>query len=137
MRTAMASRKILHVLVVDNDEPVCTALAEGLGSLGYNADCKTTSLTALKAFSEDPERFDLAIIEPVMPGITGLELAARFRRVRPDFPVIFYAGYADESLAHRIEAGGFGQVAFKPLTSKEMLEKIGNVLHLKTTTQLS
>jgi DNA-binding response OmpR family regulator len=127
----MASEKVFHVLVVDNDEPVCEALTEGLEAMGYQAECETDSLTALRAFSENPGRFDLAIIEPVLPGLMGLDLAVRFRHIRPGFPVLFYAGYADESLSHRIEADGFGRVIFKPLTSRELARKIRDALQKK------
>ena len=111
-------------------KPRARQLSGILEFLGCRADCKTESLTALKIFSEDPERFDFAIIEPVMPEITGLDLAVRFRRIRPGFPVLFYTGYADEALARRMEAEGFGRVVFKPLTSEELVKRIGDALHL-------
>jgi CheY-like chemotaxis protein len=130
----MISGRTLHVLVVDNDESVCTATTAVLESLGYEAECETESLMALRAFSEDPEKFDFAIIEPVMPGITGLDLAVRFRRIRPGFPVLFYAGYVEESLSSRSEADGFGRVVLKPLTSKELVERIEDALHLRIST---
>jgi len=89
-------------VVVDNDEPVCAATAEMLESLGYRADCETDSLSALKVFSENPDQFDLAVIEPVLPDLTGLDLAIGLKAIRPAFPILFYAGYADESLSRRI-----------------------------------
>ena len=109
-----------RVLVVDNDEPVCTATAEMLESLGYQADCETDSRRALKVFAEDPDKFAIAIIEPVLPDIMGLDLAIRLRHIRPDLPVLFYAGYADASLSSRIEADGHGQVALKPFRLSEL-----------------
>jgi len=109
-----------RVLVVDNDEPVCTATTEMLESLGYQADCETDSRSALKVFAENPDKFALAIIEPVLPDIMGLDLAIRFRHIRPDLPVLFYAGYADESLSRRIGAGGLGEVALKPFRLSEL-----------------
>lgn len=39
-----------------------------LEQLGYSAQAEAESLAGLRAFSEDPERFDLAIIEPAMQG---------------------------------------------------------------------
>jgi DNA-binding NarL/FixJ family response regulator len=50
-----------------------------------------------------------------MPQLSGLELAARFRRIRSGFPVLFYTGRANRSWARKIEAAGFGWVVFKPL----------------------
>ena len=109
-----------RVLVVDNDEAVCSATAEMLESLGYQADCETDSRSALKVFAENPDKFALAIIEPVLPDIMGLNLAIRLKAIRPDLRVLFYAGYADESLSSRIEADGHGQVALKPFRLSEL-----------------
>ena len=106
----MVSPQTLHVLVVDNDEPACAATSEVLESLGFRAVCETKSLKALGVFSDDPDKFDLAVIEPAMPDITGVELAVRLRRIRPGFPVVFYAGYFDERSPEGIEAAGLGRL---------------------------
>ena len=111
-------------MVVDNDEPVCTATVEMLEHLGYEADCETDGLSALKVFPDSPDRFDLAIIEPILPGVAGLDLAIRLRRIRPDLPVLFYAGYVDEALSLRIEADHLGHVAFKPFRLNELAAAI-------------
>jgi DNA-binding response OmpR family regulator len=115
---------------VDNDEPVCTATAEMLESLGYQADCETDSRSALKVFGEDPERFALAIIEPVLPDIMGLDLAIRLRHIRPGFPIMFYAGYANESLARRIGEDGLAEVALKPFRLSELAAAVKERLSL-------
>ena len=120
----------LRVLVVDNDEALCTATAEMLESLGYQADCETDSRSALKVFGEDPERFALAIIEPVLPDIMGLDLAIRLRHIRPGFPIMFYAGYANESLARRIGEDGLAEVALKPFRLSELAAAVKERLSL-------
>ena len=107
-------------MVVDNDELACAATTGALESLGFVADGETVSLKALKVFSEDPDKFDLAVIEPIMPELMGVELAVRFRRIRPGFPVVFYAGYVDEHSPEAVEAAGLGRFIPKPLTSKEL-----------------
>ena len=116
----MASEVPLRVLVVDNDEPACAATAGLLEYLGHQADCETDSLSALKVFSHNPDQFDLAIIEPVLPDLMGLDLAIRLRHIRPGFQVLFYAGYVDESLSHRIEADRFSRLSFKPFRLNEL-----------------
>jgi CheY-like chemotaxis protein len=127
----MVSRRTLYVLVVDNDELVCAATTGVLEFLGCRADAVTGSLRALRAFSDQPDKFDLAVIEPVMPEITGLELAVRFRRIRPGFPVIFYAACVDEPLARGIEADGFGPAILKSLIPEELAKEIERKLHLR------
>jgi len=96
----------------------------GAEYLGHHTDCETDSLNALKVFSENLDQFDLAIIEPMLPDLAGLDLANRFRHIRPDFPVMFYAGYVDQSLSRRIEAGHFGRVSSEPFILRELTAAI-------------
>ena len=139
----MASRRKLHVLVVDNGEDITKLTVEMLERLGYSAQGETQSLAALKTFSEDPNKFDLAIVEPVMPELpvrsmrksspaapelTGLELAVRFRRIKPGFPVLLYAGAIEPPLEEEIRAAGFGAAIPKPLGLKGLEEAVGQGL---------
>lgn len=113
-----------------------------LEQLGYSAQAEAESLAGLRAFSDEPERFDLAIIEPAMPGqfprsarkdsppspeLTGLELAVRFRRIKHGVPVLFCAKDMKPEMAEEIKAAGFPEPILKPLTSRELDEMIRKV----------
>ena len=120
----------LRVLVVEDSGDVFNATTAMLERLGHSVKGETQSLEALRAFSEEPERFDLAILDNVMDGLTGLELATRFRRMRPGFPVVLYTGYLDRPSAEEIAAAGVGRRAiFKPLTSVELEKVIKDALN--------
>ncbi|MDD3845463.1 MAG: response regulator [Syntrophorhabdaceae bacterium] len=141
----MATGRKFHVLVVDNGEDTVATTTSMLEQLGYSAQAETASLAGLKAFSQDPDKFDLAIVEPAMPGqtrpglaalgsmrrgspvtpeLTGLELAVRFRRIRQGFPVLLYTGCIEPPLAEEIKAAGFAEVIPKPLGLKELDEAV-------------
>jgi CheY-like chemotaxis protein len=121
---------------------VVKTTAAMLEQMGYSAQAEAESLAGLRAFSEDPERFDLAIIEPAMqerfphiarknspdsPELTGLELAVRFRRIKRGFPVLFCANTMEPALAEEIKAAGFPEPVLKPLASRELDEMIRKV----------
>jgi len=116
----MASGHRLRVLVVEDGGDVFNATTTMLERLGCSVKGETQSLEALRAFSEEPDRFDLAILDNVMDGLTGLELAKRFRRIRPGFPVMLYTGNVGMPSPEEIEAAGIGRVVFKPLTAEEL-----------------
>jgi CheY-like chemotaxis protein len=139
--TSTSARKI-SILVVDNGEDVAKTTAAMLEQLGYRAQAEVESLAGLRAFSDEPERFDLAIIEPAMPELfprsarknsplspelTGLELAVRFRRIKQGLPVLFCAKSMGPALAEEIKAAGFPEPVLKPLTSRELDEMIQRV----------
>ena len=116
----MASRQGSHILLVEPDDDVMNVTTRMLERLGYTVHGETKSLTALRTFSENADKFDLAIIEPLMPELMGLELAVRFGRIRPGFPVLFYTGYLDPPLEQAIGDSGVGWAILKPLGSREL-----------------
>jgi len=124
----MISRPRLRILLVDDEEDVVSATGSVLESLGHSVRAETQSLNALRRFSEEPDRFDLAILDYVMPDLTGLELAQRFSRIRPGFPVLLYAGYGDRPSAEKLEAAGIGWFIVKPVKSEELGGKIKEAL---------
>jgi DNA-binding response OmpR family regulator len=125
----MASRRELNILLVEPDNDVLAATTMLLERLGYTVHGETKSLAALRTFSDDPDRFDLAIIEPSMPELMGLELAMRFGRIRRGFPILFYAGFLEPDLEQSIRDAGVGWAVLKPLRSQELGEAVREQLH--------
>jgi DNA-binding NtrC family response regulator len=113
----------IHVLFVDDDETIVNASTSMLENLGHRVSAHNESLKALRAFSEEPDEFDLAIVDHDMPDMTGLELGQRFRRIRRGFPVMLYSGHLDSSTRKTIGAAGLEHVIMQPMTVKK-LERI-------------
>jgi two-component system, cell cycle sensor histidine kinase and response regulator CckA len=70
----------------------------------------------------------LLITDVVMPGMSGIELAEEFRKIRPETKVLFTSGYADDAIARH---GGLGiHAAFleKPFTRDALLMKVRTIL---------
>ena len=130
----MASLQTLHVLVVDSDRLTCEATTETVEALGHRATGETESARALKVFFANPYDFDLAIIEPVMPETTGLDVAIALRRIRPGFPVLFYGGYFDDTFRRKTATIRVGAIACKPLVSWELGKEIDVALALAPKT---
>jgi CheY-like chemotaxis protein len=116
----MASRKGLHIMLVDPNDDVLRSTTMMLERLGYTVHGEMKSLVALRTFSEDPDKFDLAIIEPLMPELMGVELAVRLGRIRRGFPVLFYTEYLDPPLEQAIGDSGVGWAILKPSGSREL-----------------
>lgn len=82
------------ILFVDDDPLIAMSTTEMLEDLGHRvigADSGQHALDILK--SEQP--LDLMVTDHMMPGMTGLELAAASRQVRPSLPVLLATGYAE------------------------------------------
>jgi DNA-binding NarL/FixJ family response regulator len=81
-----------RILVID-DEPIITRLLErSLTRLGYAVDVSNSGPEALEAFRAKPDGFDLALVDLIMPDLTGEEIVAELHRIRPGLPVLIMTG---------------------------------------------
>jgi PAS domain S-box-containing protein len=83
-----------RVLVVDDDPLICTGTADMLADLGHSVIEAASGARALEALDAGLQ-VDLVITDHAMPGMTGLELATRIRKIWPMLPVLLATGYAD------------------------------------------
>ena len=82
------------ILFVDDDPLIAMSTMEMLEDLGHQVIGANSGLHALDIIkSEQP--IDLMMTDHVMPGMTGIELAAASREVRPSLPILLATGYAD------------------------------------------
>jgi DNA-binding NtrC family response regulator len=116
----MSFGRQLHILFVARDATIVDSCTRMLEHLGHRASSHDQSLKALRAFSEEPDEFDLAIVDHDMPDITGLDLGERFRRIRPGFPVMLYSGRLDNPTAKTISVAGLEHVVMEPMTVKKL-----------------
>jgi CheY-like chemotaxis protein/two-component sensor histidine kinase len=116
------------VMIVD-DEKLLVALAEEtLAELGYEPVGFSSSVAALEAFRDAPQRFDIVLTDETMPELVGTDLAREIRRLRPDIPIVLMSGYSGAQLHERASTIGIREVLRKPLQRKDIAECLGRVL---------
>ena len=82
------------ILFVDDDPLIAMSTTEMLEDLGHRVIGANSGLHALDILRSE-QQIDLMVTDHVMPGMTGIELAAASRRVRPSLPILLATGYAD------------------------------------------
>lgn len=82
------------ILVVDDDPLIATSTTFLLEDLGHKV-IEAESGAAALAVLVDGQQVDLVLTDYSMPRMTGLELAAAARALRPGLPIILATGYAD------------------------------------------
>jgi PAS domain S-box-containing protein len=82
------------ILFVDDDPLIAMSTTEMLEDLGHRVIGANSGFHALDILrSEQP--IDLMVTDQMMPGMTGLELAAASRELRPSLPILLATGYAE------------------------------------------
>ena len=108
------------VLLVE-DEPMVRAVAErALTRHGYTVITANNGEEALEVIGRG-EEIALMISDVVMPGMDGPTTVREARKSRPDLPILFMSGYAEEQLRKSID---LDHVAFlpKPFSVQELAE---------------
>jgi PAS domain S-box-containing protein len=116
------------ILLVE-DEPQVRAVARRiLERNGYHVLAPESVEDAERLSSEHPRGIDLLVTDVVMPRISGVELAKRLLRRRPQLRVLFVSGYSDGGIgAHGVLEHGAAFLQ-KPFTSDLLARKVRSVL---------
>ena len=118
------------VLVVDDEDPVRTLIAEVLTELGYDVQVAADGPSA-RTIMETLPRLDLLITDVGMPGgMNGRQLADAALERRPDLRVLFITGYADTILSGGALNGTAMQVMTKPFAITDLTEKVRTLVSL-------
>jgi len=110
---------MVRVLVVDDDRLICWSLEQALRREGYEV---LSVDSAEKALGEvEGSRFDLAIVDIVLPGMDGLGLIGWMRAVHPGIRPIVITGHGSREVEKKALANGAFAYVEKPFSIKELL----------------
>ncbi|HQR20935.1 MAG TPA: PAS domain S-box protein [Burkholderiaceae bacterium] len=104
-----------RVLLVDDEPSVLAVMRETLSSWGLEVEACPSADHALRTFGQSGDRVDLLVTDQAMPGLTGIDLAARLRQQRPDLPWVLCTGYADADSEALARQAGASAVLLKPI----------------------
>ena len=112
------------VLIVDDDDRFAGFLADVLTPEGY--ECTTASNAAEARKHLEEREFAVALVDVLMPGESGLELADHALGVHPHLAVVMVTGVDDPAIADlALRSGAYGYL-IKPITPNELLVAMAN-----------
>lgn len=111
-----------RLLVVEDEEKVASALREGLEGEGYDVVVETTGEGAFSRLAR--ERFEVVLLDLMLPGRDGLEILAALRRRGLDTPVVVLT--ARDTLEDRVVGldAGADDYLVKPFAFAELLARL-------------
>jgi DNA-binding response OmpR family regulator len=121
-----AARK--RVLAVDDDPAAVGALRQILTQKGYDVVTAHSAEDALAVLAD--ERFDLAILDVGMPGMSGYDLCRKMRKDARtvDLPVIFLTAKALLMDMAEGQDAGSDLYLIKPVLASKLLSVVGMFL---------
>ncbi len=86
------------ILCVDDNQTTLGLLNEVLASKGFVVLLASTAEQAVEILQEIP--VSLVIADHMLRGMTGVELAAQFKTIKPAVPVVLHSGTNPDSMRH-------------------------------------
>jgi two-component system cell cycle sensor histidine kinase/response regulator CckA len=116
------------ILMAEDHDGLREIALEILTNLGYRVLLAADGEQALREFRAHLNHIDLAILDVMLPKMSGLEIYERIDAEKPGLPVIFATGYsADSSLLRQVEQRGL-PVIQKPYSPRDLARKVREVL---------
>lgn len=115
---------MIKILIVEDEEPISDLIRMNLVKAGYHCECAFDGNTAADILSQ--ERFDLVLLDIMLPGVNGYELLDYTKVL--DMPVIFITAMGE--LNDRVKGlkAGADDYITKPFEIVELLARVETVL---------
>ena len=125
------------ILVVDDERDFCTLLSDSLSMEGHRVLTAHNGRKALERVAKETP--DLVLLDIKMPGMNGIEVLKRIKKVKEETPVIILTAYGTLETARKAMKLGADDYVTKPVDHallkslvKEALAKRGDPERKKT-----
>ncbi|HEX8630138.1 MAG TPA: response regulator [Catenuloplanes sp.] len=116
------------VLLVEDEDGVREVVRRILTRSGYQVHERSSPVDALRLVDASENRLDILLTDVVMPGMSGTQLAARTRQIRPTLPVLFMSGYTTGPAPGGQELPRDSVLLHKPFDRPTLLRVLHQVL---------
>lgn len=113
---------IAKILIIDDEVGMREGCRRALTPRGFFVETAEHGVEGLRKLRETA--FDLALLDVMMPGMSGLELLERIHDHNPNIVCIMITGYATVELAAQAMKKGAQDFLPKPFTSDELLAAV-------------
>jgi PAS domain S-box-containing protein len=129
---AQPARRAISILVIDDDPDVREFIVESLVEMGHGVRQASDGSRGLKLFLD--ERPDLVIIDFIMPGMSGADVAQHILREAPEQRLLFVSGYSETEAILR--AAPDAALLTKPFRAEMLDQAVREALGTITAAEL-
>ena len=118
-----------RILVIDDQQVFLRSIAAVLRSLGYAVKTVAEGFSGIELLQR--EKFDLVIVDMIMPEVGGLVVMEVIRQEHPKIPILAISGHYDK-LLNAVKAADIHGILPKPVRLKTLEITLNNVFSKKT-----
>src|ERR671939_1843119 len=112
----------MRILVTEDEPRTLSFLARGLEAEGFTVDGAADGAEALRR--AEGARYDLVVLDLLLPHVNGLTVLSELRRTQPELPVVILSARADLATKLRGFALGANDYVPKPFALDELIARI-------------
>jgi PAS domain S-box-containing protein len=116
------------ILVVDDEEIVRRTATHMLKQHGYSVVLAANGKEAVDVFRERASEIILVLLDFTMPIMSGEETLRHLQSIQPNVKVLLSSGYNEIEAVQRFASRGLAGFIQKPYTTRQLAEKIKEVL---------
>jgi len=124
-----------RILVVEDDEEMRSLLKDFIEAEGFETDSVSNGYDALGILIKKP--FDLVVTDIRMPGLTGLDILPRIRKIQPGVSIIMITAFGSEEVRRRAYERGATLYLEKPIHFQELRELIHQMVPSRSVPRFS
>lgn len=117
-----------NILLIDDEQIIQDAVGEMLNWLGFSATIASDGSKAIEIFKKCPSKFDLIILDMIMPGMNGKECFVELQKIKPDIKVLVCSGYSNDIDRQQLFNDGVAGILLKPFESTTLTKAIYDIL---------
>lgn len=112
------------ILVVDDELDIVVIFKQALSRQGYTVFGFTDPLLALEHFKLNSEDYGLVITDVRMPRMSGIELAANIKAVKPDAKVLLMSAFEVSDLEFSMPGIKINDFLRKPIDVRTLVRRV-------------
>jgi two-component system response regulator RegX3 len=112
----------MRILVVEDEAALRDGLADLLGGDGHDVTAVGDGIAAVTVGLA--ERFDVILLDVMLPRLDGMEVCRRLRAARPDAPILMLTARGSEEDKVRGLGEGADDYVTKPFSARELLARV-------------
>lgn len=116
------TRKQIRILVVDDNQSIGETLTEIFRHHDYDADFAVSGDDAVDRLESAP--YHVVVLDIMMPGLSGVEVLKRIRRIDPRIKVILMTGHASSDLIEEAKQLDPDKLLYKPILPDQLLAHV-------------
>ena len=118
-----------RALIIEDDEEMRSLLKDFFVAEGFETDSVSNGYEALGMLIKKP--FDLIMTDIRMPGLTGLDILPRIKKIQPEVAIIVITAFGTEEIRRKAFERGANAYLEKPIHFQELRGLIHDVIFAK------